>query len=122
MAYGPLNFLTITTADLVAPGMPVFVDANQVDNSLISLKLAMPVMDVDGGSLSGLVKLTVVSLPAAGGSNPFEGKTMVECLALPGVQKVDVALTVSDAGLEKSVSVAIMNLGGMQAFAAACSD
>jgi len=41
---------------------------------------------------------------------------------MAGIQKIDVALTPADAGQQKTVDVTVMNLGGTQAFAAACSD
>lgn len=122
MAYGPMSVNSLATSDQVAPGMPVFVAAQQVDNNIIRLTIALPTMDADGSNLSGLTKLTVVSLPMSGGENPFEGLSMAEALALPGVQQVDVTVTDADAGTEKQVDVAVMNLGGVQAFGAACAD
>lgn len=120
--YGPLSVYSLATADIVSPGMPTFVSAVQVDNTIIRLKLAMPTMDSNGGNLTGLAKLTIVSLAMTGGVNPFQGKSMTDCLALAGVQKVDVTITPTDAGQQKTVDVNVMNLGGSQAFAAACAD
>jgi len=122
MAYGPLATNSMATADMVAPGMPVFVAANQVSNNIIRLTIALPTMDANGTNLSGLTKLTVVSLPMTDGINPFDGLGMPEALGLPGVQKIDVAVVEADAGTEKQVDVAVMNLGGVQAFGAACAD
>lgn len=120
--YGPVSVANLVTLDLVSPGMPVFVSLTQVDNRIIRLIIAIPTMDANGDNLSGLSKLTVVSAVMIGGVNPFAAKSMTEILALSGIQKTDVALVPADAGQQKTVEVAIMNLGGTQAFAAACSD
>ena len=122
MSYGPVSLSNVTTSDLVAPGMPVFVALNQTGNSIIKATVAIPVMDSDGSNLTGLTKLTIVTAVMTGGVNPFESKGMAEILAMSGVQKVDVTLVPADAGQEKTVDVAVMNLGGVQAFAAACAD
>ena len=121
MPYGPISVYDFQTADVVAPGAPVIVSANQIDNNIVRLTIACPTMDSNGSNLTGLSKLTVVSLPMTV-SNPFESLSMTEALALPGVQSVDVALTPDDAGQQKTVDVAVMNLGGFQAFGAACAD
>lgn len=120
--YGPVSTFTLMTADMVSPGMPVFVSGSQVDNSNISLVLAMPTMDSNGTNLTGLAKVTVVTAVMVGGVNPFTNLSMTELLALPSVTKVHVTLTPDDAGLQKTVLVPVVNLGGQQAFAAACSD
>lgn len=71
---------------------------------------------------SGLTKLTVTSLPMTDGVNPFEAMSMMEILALDGVQTVDIPLTPDNAGTQKEITMVVMNLGGTQAFAAACAD
>ena len=121
-AYGPVTLSSLATTDIVAPGAPVFVSGTQIDNTIIRLRISTPTMDSNGGSLTGLTKLTVVSAVMTGGVNPFTAKSMTEILAMAGIQKIDVALTPADAGQQKTVDVTVMNLGGTQAFAAACSD
>ena len=120
--YGPVSTFTLLTTDVVAPGMPVFVSGVQVDNLNVSLVLAMPVMDANGANLTGLAKLTVATAVMTGGVNPFTGLSMTQIVALPGVTKVNVTLTPDDAGQQKTVVLPVVNLGGQQAFAAACSD
>ena len=122
MSYGPMSINSLATADMVSPGMPIFIAANQIDNNIITLTIALPTMDADGSNLSGLAKLIIVSLPMTGGVNPFENMGMNEALALPGVQQIVVAVDVAEAGTEKQVNVPVMNLGGTQAFGAACGD
>ena len=119
--YGPVALGYLQTTDLIAPGMPVFVAAAQIDNATIRLTIAIPTMDANGANLSGLKLLTIATMPMSGGNNPFEGKSMTEILAM-GTAKFDVTLTPEDAGLQKTVDVPVVNLGGVQAFAAACSD
>ena len=120
--YGPVVLNTFQTNDLVAPGMPVFTNLEQVSNSVVRATLAMPVMDSDGGNLTGLTKLTVATMAMAGVDNPFEALSMAEIVAMAGVTKIVVTISPADAGTEKSVDVPVTNLGGFQAFAAACSD
>ena len=120
--YGPTSGTTVTTFDLVAPGMPVILSATQVDNRIIRTVIVMPVMDANGDNLSGLTKLTIASIVIVGGINPFSGKTMVEILAIPGIQKVDIVLTMDDAGQQKTADILIQSLGSSQAISAACAD
>lgn len=120
--YGPVSVANVTTSDLIAPGMPTFVTLKQNDNKIIRATVAIPTMDANGDNLSGLTKLTVATAIMTGGTNPFTGKSMTEILATAGVQKVDVTIVPADAGQQKVVDVTVMNLGGTQAFAAACSD
>lgn len=121
--YGPVATNAFQTQDLVAPGMPIFTNIEQTSNTVVKVGVALPSMDADGGNLSGLTKLTVATIAMADpATNPFAGKSMVEILALAGVSKVNVTVTASDAGQEKSIDVPVINLGGFQAFAAACSD
>ena len=120
--YGPTSGTTVTTFDLVAPGMPVILSATQVDNRIIRTVIVMPVMDANGDNLSGLTKLTIASIVIVGGINPFSGKTMVEILAITGIQKVDIVLTMDDAGQQKTADILIQSLGSSQAISAACAD
>lgn len=122
MAYGPVTTADMLTSDMVAPGLVAFVASQQIDNQIIRLTLAMPSVDANGANLTGLTKLTVVTAAMTGGVNPFDGLSMSECLAVAGSTSLDVTLTEADAGQEKQVDVPVMNLGGMQAFAAACAD
>jgi hypothetical protein len=123
MGYGPVAYLVMSSLDLVAPNAPAFTNCYQLDNSIYRLKLRLPVVDATGTALTGLTRLTIVSLAMTDEySNPFEDLNMLDCLALPKVQKIDVAISPADAGTEKEVDVAIINLGGFQAFAAACAD
>ena len=122
MSYGLMSTNNLVTSDLVAPGMPTFVSIVQESNTIIRLTIAIPVMDADGGNLTGLTKMTVVSLPQVDGTNPFEGIGMPEALVITGVAKFDVTLEPADAGTEKTVDVTVMNLGGAQAFGVACAD
>lgn len=120
--YGPISVYSLGTVDLTGPGAPTFVSATQISNTIIRLVIALPTMDSGGGNLTGLVKLSVASLPMVGTTNPFTGKAMNEILVLPSVQKIDVTVSAADAGTQRSVDVSVMNLGGTQAFCAACSD
>lgn len=120
--YGPVATSSLLTTDLIAPGMPVFVSATQTNNTTIRLVIALPTMDANGANLTGLTKLSVASAVMTGGTNPFESKSMTEILAMTGVTKTHVTVTPTEAGQQKTVDVPVANLGGMQAFAAACSD
>jgi len=120
--YGPVSGTTVATFDLIAPGMPVILSAIQVNNRIIRTIIVMPVMDANGDNLSGLTKLTIASIVIVAGVNPFEGKTMTEILAIPGIQKVDIALTMDDAGQQKTADILIQSIGSTQAIAAACAD
>lgn len=122
MAYGPVMITDIVTTDLVAPGAPIFISIQQISNVIVRVICSIPTMDADGNNLTGLKKLTVVTAPMAGGFNPFSGLGMSEILVVPAVVKIDVTLTESDAGTQKSVDMPVVNLGGAQALAAACSD
>ncbi|HPP22088.1 MAG TPA: hypothetical protein PK235_14810 [Phycisphaerae bacterium] len=77
---------------------------------------------IDCPGLSGLKKLTVVTIAMSGGNNPFQGLSMPEALALAGVLNIDVTLSEGDAGQQKVIDIPVVNLGGAQAFAAACAD
>lgn len=122
MGYGPCTTYSLQTADIVSPGSPVFVSATQISNTIIRLAISIPSIDVGGANLSGLAKLCVLSLPQVGTINPFTGKTMAEALLIPGIQKVEIVLTMSDASLTKTVDMTLMSLGSTQLFCAACSD
>lgn len=122
-----MGYSTVATADSqsvdeVSPGAPTFVSVTQTDNHSWEASVQLPVQDADNSELTGLTKLTVVTLPMVGGANPFVGLSMVEILALPGIVVQDVALSPTDAGTVKVVSVPLVNLGGFQAFAAAVTD
>lgn len=121
MAYGPVSISGFATADVVAPGAPTIVFVEQVDNTTLAVTVAVPVADATGGDLSGLTTLTLATASMSDGLNPFEGLSMPEILAL-GAVSVNVELTPEDAGTQKVVSLAIVNLGGFQALAAACND
>lgn len=122
MAYGPVSISEFGTTDVVAPGAPSFITIAQLSNSLVHCVVALPTLDSDGSELTGLVKLTVATLPMSEGINPFEGLSMPEILALTGVVTAEVELVPGDAGTQKEFDIAIVNLGGFQAFAAACAD
>lgn len=122
MPYGPVNLSEFQTSDGVAPGAPTFVNVSQLDNNLIRATVALPTTDSNGDNLSGLAKLTVATAPKPGATNPFEGLSMDQILALPGVVKSHVSLTEADAGTQKNVDLSVVNLGGFQALAAAVSD
>lgn len=119
--YGPVSKSTLTAVDLVAPGLAPISSAVQFDNKIIKVTAAIPVMDANGDNLSGLSKLTVAVALMIGGVDPFLNKTMTEILALPGVKKIDVAITTEDAGKEKTVDVPLQGFG-VHSIVAACSD
>ena len=123
MGYGPTNIAQSVDVDLVPPGAPVFSSITQLDNTNIEVKCVVPALDANGAALSGLIKLTVatVIMPDVN-VNPFDGLAMDAIMALPDVQVVHVDLVPADAGAEKVVLVPIVNLGGCQALAVACSD
>ena len=121
MSYGTVSYGTVTTSDIVAPGAPTFISIQQISNQTVSVVLAIPAIDSDGSNLTGLTKITIVTV-AMSGEHPFEGKSMSEVLAVPGVVSIDVSLQESDAGTQKTVEMPVVNLGGQQAFAAACAD
>ncbi len=122
MPYGPTVIAELVTTDMVAPSMPTFVLIEQTDNVTMRAVCSIPTSDVGGGALTGITKLTVATAPMSGGVNPFDGLSMEEILALPEAASVDVALVEADAGTQKEVTLPVVNLGGYQAFAAACSD
>ncbi len=122
MAYGPMAVASFATTDMVAPGLPIFIASKQVSNKVVRLTVAIPSMDADGSNLTGLTKLTVVTVAMPTAANPLQGLTMTAALALPGVQKVDVTLSPSDAGQNKDIDIPVVSLGSTQAFGAACSD
>jgi len=122
MGYGPMAIGTLATTDMVAPGLPVFISATQRTNTSIRLVIAVPSVDADGNNLTGLTKLTVVTVMQSGTANPLTGLTMTAAMALPGVTKLDIALAPADAGQQKTVDVPVLTLGGTQVFGAACSD
>jgi len=122
MPYGPVTVSEFATTDVVAPGAPIFVLVEQLDNDTMRATLSIPTTDATGGPLTGLTKLTVTTATMSAGANPFDGLSMSEILALPGAASVDVDLTEADAGTQKEVVLPVVNLGGFQALAAACSD
>lgn len=113
---------SVVTTDVMAPGAPSFAGVRQISNSQIEATVNLPTLDSDGSELSGLSKLVVATAPFVEGINPFEGLSMPEILALPGVVTAEVVLTDEDAGQQKPVVLPITNLGGNQAVAAACND
>ena len=120
--YGPVAVFNLTTTDMVAPGMPTFVSGIQVDNTIVRLVLALPTMDAPGSNLTGLTALTVVTAPMVGGVDPFANKSMTDILAMPNASKVSVTVGPEEAGQQKTVDMPVVNLGGQQAFCAACAD
>jgi hypothetical protein len=123
MSYGPVAFSSFGASDVVAPGPPSFAAITQVSNKELIINLTLPAVDSDGSELTGLTLLSVATLPALqDGSNPFEGLGMDAILALSGVAKTDLMITPEQAGQQVNVTLPIVNLGGVQYFAAACSD
>ena len=122
MSYGPIAIANVRTSNLGSPGMPIIVEIHQVNNDIIQATIAIPSMDSDGGNLSQLSKLTVATTVVKDRIMPFKDKNMIEILAQPSVQKVDVPLTLMDAGQEKIVSIPVVELGAVQTFAAACTN
>ena len=122
MSYGPVSYSEFATSDIVAPGAPTFIAVSQTNNLTIKATVAIPTQDATGGPLTGLSELTVATMPMSGGQNPFIGLSMDEILALPGISIVTVALVEAEAGTQVEVILPVVNLGGFQAIAAACSD
>lgn len=123
MGFGPVALSSISTSDEVAPGMPSFVEVTQLSNTDIQCVVTIPTTDSDGSELSGLTKLVVATATMTEGVNPFELLTMDEILALPGVTMNEETLDPEvDPGQQKTVILPVVNLGGFQALAAACSD
>lgn len=122
MTYGPVSLGELITADVVAPGMPGFLSVKQSGNNTIKLLITIPSADSDNSPLTGLAKLTVVTAMMLDGINPFVSLSMPEILALSGIALQDVTLSPDSAGTQVEVEMPIVNLGGTQAFAAACCD
>jgi len=120
--YGPVSVAEQQAIDTVAPAAPAFVGINQQGDEAWAIDIQLPTLDSDQTPLTGLTKLTVVTLTMVEGSNPFVGLSMDEIKGLPGVVVQDVTLTPEDAGTVKTVNLPVLNLGGFQAFAAACAD
>lgn len=122
MGYSAVATTDLQSVDAVSPGAPAFLAVTQMDNSNWAVSVQIPLQDADGSPLTGLTKLSLSTLPMTEGINPFLGLSMEECMALPGAITQDVALTPGDAGTSKDLVVPVVNLGGFQAFATACTD
>lgn len=123
MGYGPTSVSSLATSDNVAPGAPTFLVIVQEDNDSIQCTVNLPAVDSNGEPLSGLRVLTVATIASdPTGTNPFEGLSMDQILALPTVRSVNEDLEPTDAGGTAEVELPIVNLGGTQWIVAACAD
>lgn len=128
MGYGPVAFSTSQSVDESAPGAPMFVSIEQPgnQNDSFTCKIRLPDADANGTTPpSGLKKLAVATTTKDGDTNPYEGKSMEEILAMgpesPSVV-TDLDPTANPPGSEVDVKLPITLLGSSQEFAAACAD
>lgn len=122
MPWSPVTLGDSPMADVVAPGAPAFLSFNQLDNKFVEANLILPAVDSDGTELTGLTVLAIATAPQLDGVNPFGGLGWLEVTALPGAVVVSTPVTPGDAGATKTIKLPVVALGGVQAFAAACSD
>jgi hypothetical protein len=120
--YGSVSSQVVSTSDSVAPDAPAIVAALQKSNSQIDVTVSLPSADADGSQLSGLKRVDIATAPVVDGVNPFEGKAWPEIAAMEGVAMVGLDITAEQAGQQVTVTIPVLNLGGSQAIAVACSD
>lgn len=120
--YGSVSSQVVTTSDSVPPDAPAIVAVAQTSNSQINVDLLLPNNDADGSQLSGLKRVDVATAPVIDGVNPFDGKTWPQIAAMDGVALVGLDITSEQAGQQVTVIIPVLNLGGSQVIAAACSD
>ena len=121
MPFGPTNITTATAVDMGFPAPPGFLSIIQKDNRSFDAVMAIPTTDANGDTLTGLVGMTICSMPMLDGKSNFKDRTMVEVLAMPGVAPFQVALTIGDAGTLKTVAIAIRSFGVTE-FVVAATD
>ena len=122
MSYSLVMVTQSQSVDVVAPSAPGFVSVTQVSNALWKVGIQLPLTDADGSALTGLVKLTLATLPMLEGANPFTDMDMPSIINIPNVLIVELSLVEADAGQVKEIEVPVLNLGSWQAFACAVSD
>jgi hypothetical protein len=121
--YGSVSSQVVATSDSVAPDAPAIVSALQKSNSQIDVTVSLPSADADGSQLSGLKRVDIATAPVGSeGANPFEGKAWPEIAAMDGVVLAGLDITPEAAGTQVKITIPVLNLGGSQAIAAACSD
>ena len=118
MSNGPIATFVVGTADVSAPGSPIFGSFRQTSNVAGEVDVQLPSVDADGTPITGLKHLTVAAVL---GSDPLAGMTPDEILA-SGAAAQAVALTDADAGTVKTLAVPILSAGATQTFYAWCDD
>lgn len=127
MGFGPVAFATAQSVDEVAPGSPIFTSVFQLpgQDDVYTCTLNLPLTDSDGTPLTGLTQLAVFTTVKEGDTNPYEGLSMEQIIALNNGQNgviVTLDPLVNVPGSEIVVELPIVLLGSTQQFAAACSD
>ena len=124
MGYSAVALGTNQSVDAVSPSAPTIVSITQTNNTNWDFVATLPTTDDPGPGtpLSGMTRLTVASLAMADGVNPFEGLSMDQILAMNSPDVRHVSVTPEMAGLNVTVNVPVLNLGGFQAFACAVTD
>lgn len=127
--YGPMTIFDLATVDQTAPGGLQITSLQQVSNREARATLTLPSADADGTPLTGLTKLTVVTIAPFDVANPLEGpnpfaglSAFSDALAVPGVTRVDLPLSSEDAGRQVDIVLPVLAAGRHQFFAAACTD
>jgi hypothetical protein len=122
MPFGPVTLATSETADVSAPGAVGVVDIMQISNSQLIVKCALPSADADGSPLTGLVRVVVAGAMLNDlGLNPFENLSMDQALAV-AASSTTLNLTPEMAGTVVEVTVPVLVVGAVHAFAVAASD
>lgn len=111
---GPGQFIFGTTVDRSPPGAPVIEELIQVGRSWQML-VSPPRVDADGGELTGLKRLLVVTT-----NTKFqENATYEQAVATPGAIMNDFPM---DPGSQLTISIPDLRPGEKQFFAVYCDD
>ena len=122
MSFGPVTLGLSSTSDVSAPGAVRILSITQTSNSALVLKCELPTLDSDGSALTGLTKLTVAeALATVDGVNPFENLSMESAIGLADAT-TNIELAADAAGTIVDVTVPILTVGAVHAFAVAASD
>ena len=122
MPFGPVTLGLSSTSDISAPGVVRILAITQINNSSLVLKCELPTVDSDGSALTGLTKLVVAeALATVDGVNPFENLSMESAIGLADAT-TNIELAADAAGTIVDVTVPILTVGAVHAFAVAASD
>jgi hypothetical protein len=90
MNKSPLSQVSFESFDTQAPGAPALGQPVQIDDHTIKLTVTPPVVDADGGELTGLSKIRVgIALANEDGSTPFSDVDSFDATAVQ-VKEFDV--------------------------------